>query len=118
METLENYPPELLKLLAQAIPCMCPGKADVLALFKDAGVPAELMADFTRKVATDPMKVNKYEIARGILTRLNDEGESTFRERRELLRQVVEIVDFSACAPIDQSKAKALVAEIRRVMGN
>ena len=117
MDILLHYPPELLKLLAQAIPCLCPGKQDVLALFKGAGVPVELMADFAKKVATDPMRVNKYEIARGILGRLNEKGEATLRERRAILQRVVEINDFSDCSLIDQPKAKALVAEIRRVAG-
>jgi restriction system protein len=60
--------------------------------------------------------VNKYEIVREVLVRLNDKGEASLRTRREILKRVIEFEDFSTCWPADQLKAKGLVGEIRRVV--
>ena len=38
------------------------------------------------------------------------------RERREILKRVIEFENFSTCWPNDQLKAKGLVAEILRVV--
>lgn len=116
MNIIYHYPPELLQLLVDTIPLLCPRKMDVLDFFRGAGVPKEIIKDFEYKVATDRGSVSKYEIARKVLVRLNDKGETTLRERREVLKRVVEFEDFSTCWPKDQLKAKGLVAEIRRVV--
>lgn len=116
MDIIHHYPPELLKLLVDTLPLLCPSKQDVLVFFKGAGVPATITADFAQRVATDRSSVNKYEIVREVLLRLNDKGEATLRERREVLKRVVEFEDFSTCWPNDQLKAKGLVGEIRRVV--
>jgi restriction endonuclease Mrr len=115
-EIIHHYPPELLRLLVDTIPLLCPGKRDVLVFFKGAGVASTITADFAQKVEQDKDSVNKYEIVREVLVRLNDKGEATLRERREVLKRVVEFEDFSTCWPNDQLKAKGLVAEIRRVI--
>jgi len=116
MDIIHHYPPELFKLLVETIPLLCPSKQDVLVFFKGAGVPAVMTADFQQKVAIDRTSVNKYQIAREVLIRLNDKGETALRERREVLKRVVEYEDFSTCWPDDQLKVKGLVAEIRRVV--
>jgi hypothetical protein len=51
-----------------------------------------------------------------VLVRLNDGGDATLRERREVLKWVVEFEDFSTRWSDDQLKAKGLVSEIRRVI--
>lgn len=116
MNIIYHYPPELLKLLTDTIPLLCPSKKDVLLFFRGAGVPESLMADFEQRIATDRRSVTKFEIAREVLVRLNEKGETTLRERREVLKRVVEYEDYSTCWPTDQLKAKGLVAEIRRVV--
>ncbi len=115
-EIIHHYPPELLKLLVDTIPLLCPSKRDVLVFFKGAGVASDITADLAQKVATDKDSVNKYEIVREVLVRLNDKGEAALRERREILKRVVEFEDFSTCWANDQLKAKGLVGEIRRVV--
>lgn len=115
-EIIHHYPPELLKLLVDTIPLLCPSKLDVLVFFKGAGVASTITADLAQKVATDKESVNKYEIVREVLVRLNDRGEAALRERREILKRVVEFEDFSTCWANDQLKAKGLVGEIRRVV--
>jgi hypothetical protein len=117
MEIIFHYPPELLQLLVDTIPLLSRSKRDVILFFQGAGVPSSLLSDLTARVKSDPQGINKYEIARVVLTRLNEKGETTLRERREVLRRVVEFEDFSTCWPQDQLKAKGLVAETRRVTG-
>ncbi len=68
------------------------------------------------RVRNDRKNIHKYEIVRTVLTRLNEQGERTLRERREVLKRVVECEDFSTCWPSDQLKVKGLVAETRRVV--
>jgi restriction system protein len=116
MDIIHHYPPELFRLLVDTIPLLCPSKKDLLVFFKGAGVSSAITGDFAQKIASDPNSVNKYEIVREVLVRLNDKGEATLRERREVLKRVVEFEDFSTCWPNDQLKAKGLVAEIRRVV--
>jgi len=116
MNIIFHYPPELLSLLIDTVPLLCRSKKDVLLFFKGAGVASALTNDFAIQVKQDPGSINKYEITRTVLTRLNEKGESTLRERREILKRITEYEDFSTCWPADQLKAKGLVAEIRRVV--
>jgi restriction endonuclease Mrr len=111
-----HYPPELMALLIDTIPLLCRGKKDVLLFCRGAGVNASYYKDVQEILETDPTHINKYEITRRVLSRLNEKGERTLRERREILKRVVEYEDFSSCWPSDQLKAKGLVAEIRRVI--
>lgn len=117
MEIIFHYPPELTQLLVQTIPLLCPSKRDVLLFFKGAGVPESVFSDISARVATDRNSINKYEMTRTVIERLNAKGESTLRERREVLKRVTEFDDFSTCWASDQLKAKGLVAEISRVIG-
>jgi hypothetical protein len=116
MDIPHHYPPELLSLLVDTIPLLFRSKKGVLTFFHGAGVPASILADFRTRVETAKDSINKYEIVRTILVRLNDGGDATLRQRREVLKRVVEFEDFSTCWPDDQLKAKGLVAEIRRVI--
>lgn len=116
MDISFHYPPELFQLLIDTIPLLCKSKLDVLLLLKGAGVDYEIMSDLWERVENDRKNINKYEIVRTILTRINEEGEKTLRERREILKRVTEFEDFSTCWPTDQLKAKGLVGEVRRVV--
>jgi hypothetical protein len=64
----------------------------------------------------DKNSISKYEITRTILSRLNERGDATLRERREILKRITELEDFSSCWPKDEWEAKGFVAEIRRVI--
>lgn len=116
MNLVHHYPPELLKLLVDTIPLLCRSKRDVLVFFQGAGVAAELTADYQQKVAVARDTVKKHDMVRDILVRLNERGEATLRERREVLKRVVEWEDYSTCWESDQLKAKGLVSEVRRVV--
>jgi restriction system protein len=91
-------------------------KKDVLLFFRGAGVAADLIEDMAGRLKSAPSEINKYEIVRTILDRLNARGEATLRERREVLRRVVEFANFDTCWPSDQLKAKGLVASIRDIV--
>jgi restriction system protein len=117
MDIIFHYPPELTQLLVKAIPLLCPAKRDVLLFFRGAGVGDSMLSDLEDRLDKDRNSINKYEIARTVLERLNAKGEPALRERREILRRITEFEDFSTCWPADQLKAKGLVGEISRVIG-
>lgn len=116
MNIIFHYPPELLNLLIDTIPRLCRSKNDVLLFFRGAGVSLSIMQDLADRLNQDKDSIGKFDIARTVLTRLNEKGEVTLRERREILKRVTEFEDFSTCWPNDQLQAKGFVAEIRRVV--
>lgn len=111
-----HYPPELLSLLIDTIPMLCRSKKDVILFFKGAGVSDKLMEEYILIVNTNRDKIYKHEIARGVLTRINENGDRYLRERREILKRVIEFENFSACWEADILKAKGLISEIRQVV--
>lgn len=116
IQIIYHYPPELFNLLVDTIPLLFRGKKDVLIFFKGTGVNEKDMLDLIERVDKDRQNITKYEIVKEILVRINEKGETTLRERREILKRVTEFEDFSSCWPGDQLKAKGLVSEIRRVV--
>lgn len=116
MEDSYHYPPEVLNLLVDSIPLLCRSKKDVLLFFRGAGVAESQFSDFSQQLRIDRASVNKYEITRTVLQRINEKGDSALRARREIIKRVVEFEDFSTCWPNDQLKAKGLVGELRRVV--
>jgi hypothetical protein len=116
MEESYHYPPEVINLLVDTVPLLCRSKNDVLVFFRGAGVSESIMSDLYRRVSVDRENINKYEIARTVIQRINEKGDSALRTRREVVKRVVEFEDFSTCWPNDQLKAKGLVGELRRVV--
>jgi len=111
-----HYPPELFDLLIQAIPVLCRGKKDVLLFFRGSGVPETLYADLQNQLTSDKDSINKYDIARQILTRINEKKDSYLSQRRELLKRVSEFESFANCWPKDQYAARGYVAEVRKII--
>lgn len=111
-----HYPPELFNLLVDTIPLLNRAKKEMLVFFRGAGVAPSMLEDLEQRLRTARKEINKYEITRTVLERLNERGEATLRERREVLRRVVEFTNFDSCWPEDQLKAKGLVASIREVV--
>jgi restriction system protein len=116
MDITYHYPPDLFNLLIDTIPRLSTSKQNLLLFFRGAGVRRADLSDIEAKVATNRSSITKFEIARTVLKRLNERGEKSLRERRELLKRVVEFEDFSACWPDDQLAAKGLVAEVRQIV--
>jgi restriction system protein len=111
-----HYPPELFDLLIDTIPLLNKSKKGVILFFKGAGVGEQILNDMSQKVENDKDSINKYEITRTILSRINANSDSYLRERREVVKRITEIESFENCWDSDRLKAKGLVAEIQRVV--
>ncbi len=116
MDNIFHYPPELMNLLITTIPRLNKGKNDVFLFFQGAGVPFILMQTPFEQWKQNKDSIDKFEITRQILTKINESGDRYLRERREVLKRVVEFEAFSSCWPNDQLIAKGLIAEIRNVV--
>ncbi|HCU24470.1 MAG TPA: restriction endonuclease, partial [Deltaproteobacteria bacterium] len=112
MEIIFHYPPELLQLLIDAIPKLCKSKSDLLLFFQGSGVSKSMLQPFQQLLLRDKALFNKYTVTREVLARLNEQGESSLRVRRELLKRVTEFEDFSVCWENDRAAARGLVAQI------
>ncbi|WP_197272816.1 hypothetical protein [Nitrosospira briensis] len=95
-----HYPPEVLNLLVDTIPLLCRSKKDVVLFLQGAGVAQEDLAEVSRTVRTNAASINKYEIARTVLTKVNVRGDSGLRPRREIIKRAVEFEEFSTCCPM------------------
>lgn len=111
-----HYPPELLELLVETVARLSRGKQGVVLFLRGAGVANEDLADVERAVMTNPGSINKFEIVRRVLTKVNVRGDSGLRPRREIIKRVVEFENFETCWPEDQLKAKGLVASVREAV--
>jgi restriction system protein len=116
MDIVFHYPPELMNLLIDTIPRLCRSYEDTLQFFQGAGVEFALTADLWVRLKNDRKSLNKFKIARTVLTRLNQRGEATLRERREIVKRVTEWEDFSTCWESDRLEAQGLVSQIRNVV--
>lgn len=111
-----HYSPELFNILVDTIPRLNRSKPDVITFFEGAGVSQNYIKDLQHRVIFDRQNIDKYEITRTVLQRINEKGDSELRVRREVLKRVIEFENFSACWPDDQLKAKGLVSEIRQLI--
>ncbi|WP_026471951.1 restriction endonuclease [Alkanindiges illinoisensis] len=111
-----HYPPEVLSLLVDTIPLLCRSKRDVVLFFQGAGVAPEDIHEVQHLVNATPEAINKFDIVRNVLTKVNQRGDNGLRARREILRRVVDFESFETCWPNDQYKAKGLVASIREAV--
>jgi restriction system protein len=111
-----HYPPELLEMLTEAIPCLFKGKQAVINFFEGAGTPRSFLVGWRAKVLADRNSVKKHEIARDVLRKLNEGGDKTLAPRREVIKRICAIDDFSTCYDNDRHKAQSLVAQISRVV--
>ena len=116
MDVSYHYPPEVFTLLVDTIPLLCRSKQDVIIFLKGAGVSSSVLQDLEHRVKIDRKNINKYEIVRTCLQRINDKGDSEIRSRREIIKRDVEIEEFSCCWDSDRLKAKGLVSEIRTIV--
>jgi restriction system protein len=116
MDITFHYPPGLLNLLIDVIPLLNRSKQDVFLFFQGAGISGALMHTPYQQWKTNKEGITKYEITRFVLTKLNEKGEACLRERREVLKRVVEFDNFSVCWETDRLKAKGLLSDIRDVV--
>lgn len=112
-----HYPPDLVELLVCAIPRLIKGKAAVLNFLAGCGVASQHLVDLRATVARDRDSITKFDIVRRALHRINDQGDSALRARREIIKRVTQWDDFSTGYPNQQMEAKGYVAEIQRIVG-
>lgn len=111
-----HYSPELFELLVETIARLTRAKNGVVLFLRGAGVADEDLADVAQAVRTNPDSINKFEIVRRVLTKVNARGDSGLRPRREIIKRVVEFENFETCWPEDRLKAKGLVASVREAI--
>lgn len=111
-----HYPPDLLELLVEALARLNKSKKGVVTFLRGAGVDEADLADVDEIVRKSPASINKFEIARQALVKVNARGDSGLRSRREIIKRVVEFEDYSSCWPEDQLKARGLVAAVREAV--
>jgi len=100
----------------KAVSLLNKGKKDELDFFRGAGVPHTMLADIEEEVAINRQAISKAEIARRVITRMNDAGDGMIGPRREILNRIVRTESFEQCWPDDRLPAKGIVAEIRDVV--
>jgi hypothetical protein len=116
MEIIFHYPPELLSLLIETLPRLCKTKRDLLVFFQGAGVNRKMLSPYDELLRTDRDAFKKHIVTRELLTKLNELGEISLRERREIVKRVTEFQDFSVCWEQDQAVARGLVAQVRELV--
>jgi len=114
MSVVYHYSPDLLQLLVDTIEVLCRSKRDVMLFFRGAGVHGQVIDDLAEQVRKDPNSIKKREIAQQLLVLVNEGGDATLRERREIVKRVVEWEDFSTCWPTQRLEAQGLVAQVRK----
>jgi restriction system protein len=111
-----HYPPELLALLTDAITNLVKSKRDVVTFFQGAGVPQKFLTPWSTKIAQDRDSVYKAEIARDVLCKLNELGDTGIAPRREIVKRIVQWEDFSTAYPEKRLAAQGLVANVQKVV--
>lgn len=113
---IHHYPPDLLSLLVEAIPRLVKSKHELLDFFKGSGVPESDLAKLREQVRRDRNGITKFEIARQVLTRINDSGDAALAPRREVLKRVTQWENYASCYENERMRAKGYVAEIARLV--
>lgn len=75
-----------------------------------------MLADLASQVAQNRDGISKFQIARTVLVRLNEAGDTMIGPRRTVLRRITETESFESCWPDNRLEAKGLVAEVRDIV--
>jgi hypothetical protein len=114
---LENYPHELIEALIETIPTLVKSKQALLSFFRTAGVNQVMLKPYEDLVSRDRDSIKMYDIARGILVELNDQGAKSFTIRTNILRAVVDFEDFDTCCYENRrNEARGLVWKVREIV--
>lgn len=111
-----HYPPDVFELLVETIPRLCRSKQAVVLFLEGAGVAGDDLVEIARIVRTNPENINKFEIVRNVLAKVNARGNSGLRARREIIKRVTEFENFEICWDNERLKAKGLVASVREAV--
>ena len=114
MSLVYHYSPDLLQLLVDTVEVLCRSKRDVILFFRGAGVHGQIINDLAEQVSRDPNSIKKREIAQQLLVLVNEGGDATLSQRREIVKRVVEWETFDTCWPAQRLEAQGLVAQVRK----
>ncbi len=84
----------------------------MISFFAGAGVEYVVLGDLKQQLLQNRDAMKKHELARAVLTRLNEQGDNGMATRRAVLRRVVEWQNFAACYPDNQGRAEEIVRHI------
>lgn len=108
-----HFTPEVLSVSVDALVNVTRGKHDVIVWLRSAGISEKLLAPWREKLNANKDEVSKAAIARDILCKLNEGGDGLLRQRREVIKRLVETDDFSSCWPDKILVAQGLIARLR-----
>ena len=111
-----HYPHDIFDLLVETIPRLVKSKKDVILFFEGAGVDEADLRDARSTLAKTSQSINKFDIARDVLTRLNRRQDSGLKARREIIKRVTQFESFETCWENERLKAKGLVASVREAV--
>jgi restriction system protein len=86
----------------------------VILFSRGAGVHGQVIDHLAEQVRQDRDGIYKREIAQQLLVLVNEGGDATLRQRREIVKRVVEWEDFSTCWDDKRLAAQGLVAQVRK----
>ncbi len=104
---------ELLGLFIDVIPKLVRGKRQVLLFFRSCGVEVPLLDQLNKHLLRDRDSISKYDIARQVLTHINELGDRGIGYRRHVARAVVDWANFNQSWENDRDAAEAGVYRIR-----
>jgi len=114
MSEVYHYSPDLLQLLVNTIDMLHRSKRDVILFFRGAGVDGPVIEGLAEQVRRDRDSIYKREIAQQLLVLVNEGGDATLRQRREIVKRVVEWENFDTCYDDNRLAAQGLVAQVRK----
>jgi restriction system protein len=115
MKEIWHYPQDLFDLLVDTIPRLCRSKQDVILFLQGAALPDVYYADLAGRVHEDRASINKFEIVRTALQRINDaDNDRALKARRDVVKRVIDFEDFASCWESDRLAAQGLVEQVRK----
>lgn len=111
-----HYPPEVLRLLVNVIPKLCMPKNDSLSFFRGARAKTSILKPYEDLLAKDRNSFKMYPVTRELLAELNEQGDKALSARREIIKRVIEIEDFSICYDTQRDAARGLVYQLREMV--
>ena len=111
--TTWHYPPDFMAMMVDTIPLLVRSKADLLAFFRGAGVPDDVLSPVRARLAADRDGVKMFDIARHVLYGVNEMGGDVgLQVRREIVKRVTQFTAFDKCYENNAMKARGGVKQI------
>lgn len=113
LDFVYHFSEELIALLVDTIPRLNKSKQNVIDFFRGCGVPNNYLNDLSIQLKNNKDSINKFEIARIVLKRVNECGDQGLTARREIIKRIVEFDSFDNLWANDQISARGFVAKVR-----